>query len=100
MKKILQVAWHEFLATVATKGFLLGLVIMPLITIIAIVGMRALINEKPPQIRGRGGHHRLHRGSGGRSGRLPSSRGHCSALCRGVGGDWPAEISPEAKKLI
>jgi ABC-2 type transport system permease protein len=52
MKKIFHVAVREFVATVATKGFILGIVITPLIILVAIFGMRTLFNEKAPRIEG------------------------------------------------
>ena len=52
MNKILHVALREFLATAATKGFLFGLVIMPLVILILVLGMRYLLNEEAPKIEG------------------------------------------------
>jgi ABC-2 type transport system permease protein len=52
MKKIFHVAVREFLGTVATKGFLIGLVLMPVIMLIAIVGMSTLFNEEAPRVTG------------------------------------------------
>jgi ABC-type Na+ efflux pump permease subunit len=52
MNKILQVALREFLATVATKGFVIGLVIMPLVILVMIVGMKTLFNEEAPRLEG------------------------------------------------
>lgn len=52
MKKIFWVAWREFSATVFTKGFLLGIVMTPIM--IAIVGgaIALMKNQKGPQIKG------------------------------------------------
>ena len=52
MKKVFHVAVREFVATVATKGFLIGLVILPLMIVISIVGMRFLFTEEAPRIEG------------------------------------------------
>jgi len=52
MKKILHVAVREFLATVATKGFLIGIGIMPLIILVMIIGFRFLFNEEAPRVEG------------------------------------------------
>lgn len=52
MKKIFYVAVREFLATVMTKGFVFGLVVMPLVVLIMVVGMRFLFNNEAPRIRG------------------------------------------------
>ena len=52
MKKVLHVAVREFLATVMTKGFLFGIVIMPVMILIMIVGMRFLFNEEAPRVEG------------------------------------------------
>lgn len=52
MSKILQIAWREFAATVLTKGFLIGLLIMPAMMGAMVVLMPMLINVKAPAIRG------------------------------------------------
>jgi len=52
MNKVLLVAVREFIATVATKGFLLGIVLTPLIILIAVVGMRTLFDEEAPKVEG------------------------------------------------
>jgi ABC-2 type transport system permease protein len=52
MNKTLHVAIREFMATVATKGFVIGLVILPLVILIMILGMRFLFNEEAPRIEG------------------------------------------------
>ncbi len=52
MSKILQIAWREFAATVLTKGFLIGLLVMPLMIGIMAVVMPLLINVKSPPIKG------------------------------------------------
>lgn len=52
MKKVFRVAVREFMGTVLTKGFLIGLVIMPVIMAIAIVGMNLLFNDEAPRVTG------------------------------------------------
>ncbi len=52
MKKILQIARREFAATVMTKGFLIGLLIMPLMIGVMAVAMPLLLNFKSPPIKG------------------------------------------------
>lgn len=52
MSKVLQIAWREFAATVLTKGFLIGLLIMPLLMGAMVVLMPMLINVKSPPIKG------------------------------------------------
>lgn len=50
--KMLQVARREFVSTVATKGFIIGVLIVPLIMVGAIVLIPRLINDKPPAYNG------------------------------------------------
>jgi ABC-type Na+ efflux pump permease subunit len=52
MQKVLTVAWREFVATVATKGFVLGLLIPPVLIGLAVVLMPLLMNEKSPRVSG------------------------------------------------
>lgn len=52
MKKILQIALREFLATVATKGFILGVMMTPVLLALVAVAFPLLINKKPPKIDG------------------------------------------------
>lgn len=52
MSKIWTVAWREFIATVMTKGFLLGLLLPPAIMTVAITLIPLLINKKPPAVAG------------------------------------------------
>jgi len=52
MNKMMHVAIREFLATVGTKGFVIGLVILPLVILIMIVGMRYLFTDDAPRIEG------------------------------------------------
>ncbi|MDP7145536.1 MAG: hypothetical protein QGH75_09440, partial [Pseudomonadales bacterium] len=52
MNKIYHIALTEFIATVATKGFIIGIVITPIIILVAVYGMQSLFNEKAPRIVG------------------------------------------------
>lgn len=52
MKKILQIARREFSATVMTKGFLIGLLVMPLMLGLMMLVLPLLINVKAPPIQG------------------------------------------------
>ncbi len=52
MKKIAHVAWREFTATVLTKGFLIGVFLVPLIGVIAIPAAIFLVSMKPPPVQG------------------------------------------------
>jgi ABC-2 type transport system permease protein len=52
MSKIVRVAVREFVATVATKAFIFGLVIVPVIILLTIFGMRYLLTETAPRIEG------------------------------------------------
>jgi ABC-2 type transport system permease protein len=52
MSKIFQIAWREFAATVLTKGFLIGLLVMPFMIGVVAVLMPMLINIKSPPIKG------------------------------------------------
>lgn len=52
MNKILQIALREFLATVMTKGFLFGLLAVPLMMGLMILILPLLINQKAPRIEG------------------------------------------------
>lgn len=52
MTKIIQIAVREFLATVLTKGFILGMMATPVMLGIVIVAMPKLLNRKPPKIDG------------------------------------------------
>jgi ABC-type Na+ efflux pump permease subunit len=50
--KIASVAWREFAATVVTKGFIIGVLIVPLLTALVAWVIKTQVHEKPPQIRG------------------------------------------------
>ena len=52
MSKIFQIALREFLATVLTKGFILGMMATPIMLGIVVVFMPMLLNKKPPKIDG------------------------------------------------
>ncbi len=53
MKKIVQVAWREFVVTVLTKGFLIGIILFPLIMVVSGLGVSMIIrSDKPPKISG------------------------------------------------
>ena len=52
MTKVLHIAIREFLATVGTKGFILGILMTPLLLGIVIIAFPLLINQKPPKIDG------------------------------------------------
>src|SRR5438093_11279288 len=52
MRKVFYIAQREFLATVATKGFILGLIIPLFVMGLLIVVFPRLMNEKAPRIEG------------------------------------------------
>lgn len=52
MRKIAWVAWRDFMATVTTKGFIIGLLITPIIIGVMIVVMPILMNDAPPEVKG------------------------------------------------
>ncbi|MBX3380431.1 MAG: ABC transporter permease [Phycisphaeraceae bacterium] len=52
MGKVFIVAWKEFLATVATKGFIFGMLFPPFIMTLMIVMMPILMNKKAPTVYG------------------------------------------------
>ncbi len=52
MSKVFHVAKREFLATVLTKGFLLGLLMPPLLGAVMLLVFPALLGHKPPAVRG------------------------------------------------
>ncbi len=52
MNKIAWIARRDFLATVSTKGFILGLLITPTLLGMMIIVMPILMSEKPPNIEG------------------------------------------------
>jgi ABC-2 type transport system permease protein len=52
VKKILHIAWREFLATVLTKAFLIGVLVLPVIIGVMVIVLPILINEEAPKIDG------------------------------------------------
>jgi len=52
VKKVLHVALREFLATVATRGFIFGILITPAVIAVMIVVMPRLMREGPPKVEG------------------------------------------------
>jgi ABC-2 type transport system permease protein len=52
VSKIFHVAVREFLATVATKAFVISLVVLPLIVLISVVGMKTLFTPEAPRVEG------------------------------------------------
>ena len=52
MPKLLHVAWREFISTVATKGFVVGVLITPVIIGMVLLLMPLLFDEAPPPIAG------------------------------------------------
>lgn len=52
MTKILVIAWREFLATVATKGFIIGLILPPALMVTAITLIPLLMNKASPKVAG------------------------------------------------
>lgn len=52
MNKVFHVAWREFTATVLTKGFLIGVLVVPIIMMVAIPAAIFLVSMKPPPVQG------------------------------------------------
>jgi ABC-type Na+ efflux pump permease subunit len=52
MSRIFHVALREFLATVATKGFIFGVLVTPFLLLLLIVVMPRFINAPPPRVEG------------------------------------------------
>ena len=52
MRKTFHIALREFLTTVGTKGFILGVLMTPLLLAIVVIAFPLLINQKPPKIDG------------------------------------------------
>lgn len=53
MMRVLLIAWREFASTVLTKGFLLGVVLTPVIIVVAVGAIALTKNLKGPQLSGR-----------------------------------------------
>jgi ABC-type Na+ efflux pump permease subunit len=52
MKRIFHIAWREFMATVATRGFLVGVLMTPALIGMMILVLPRLMNEKSPRVVG------------------------------------------------
>jgi ABC-2 type transport system permease protein len=52
MNKVIHIAWREFSATVLTKGFLIGMLLPPIIMFGSILAQILLANNKPPPVKG------------------------------------------------
>ena len=52
MRNILLVAWREFSTTVRSKGFIFGLLLMPLIFLIISLAIPRIVNSTRPQVHG------------------------------------------------
>lgn len=52
MDKVFIIAWKEFVATVATKGFIFGMLFPPFLITIVILVLPLLINREPPKVFG------------------------------------------------
>lgn len=52
MRKVFQVALREFIATVTTKGFLIGVLIVPGMMVVAIFAINLLWNDEAPAVNG------------------------------------------------
>src|SRR5262249_25365335 len=51
-RKILRVAQREFLATVMTKGYLVGILLPPVLILLVVIIFPKIMNEKAPHIEG------------------------------------------------
>ncbi len=52
MNKILHIALREFLSTVVTKGFIIGVLVTPALIAFMAIFMPMLMNEEAPRIEG------------------------------------------------
>jgi len=52
VRRIFWIAWREFLATVATKGFIIGILVMPIVIAVMIFVMPILLDDTPPRVEG------------------------------------------------
>ncbi len=52
MSKVLHVAWRELISTVATKAFVIGVLVTPVIVAVMILALPLLIDPSPPKIDG------------------------------------------------
>jgi ABC-type Na+ efflux pump permease subunit len=53
VSRTLQIAWREFASTVLTKGFIVGVLLTPVIMVVAIGGIALTRNLKGPQLNGK-----------------------------------------------
>jgi ABC-2 type transport system permease protein len=53
MNKTFYVAWREFVATVLTKGFMLGIFLPPVLITVAIAAMSVLMKDTAPKVSGK-----------------------------------------------
>ncbi|MEE2899660.1 MAG: hypothetical protein VX815_14460, partial [Gemmatimonadota bacterium] len=52
MSRVVWIAWREFVATVTTKGFILGILFTPILIGVMIVVMPILLDDTPPRVEG------------------------------------------------
>lgn len=52
MRKILRIAWRDFVATVARKSFVVGIAVVPLVMGLMIVALPLLLDERAPAVQG------------------------------------------------
>jgi ABC-2 type transport system permease protein len=52
MSKTLRIAWREFLSTAATKGFIIGLLVVPAMLGVMVLIIPWMVNAKPPKVAG------------------------------------------------
>ena len=52
MKRVFWIAWREFAATVATKGFIIGILFTPILIVVMIYVMPILLDDTPPRVEG------------------------------------------------
>ena len=48
MKRVFWIAWREFVATVTTKGFIIGILFTPILIVVMIYVMPILLDDTPP----------------------------------------------------
>ena len=52
MSRVFWIAWREFVATVSTKGFIIGILITPTVIGVMIVVLPILLKHTPPKVEG------------------------------------------------
>jgi len=52
LKRVFWIAWRELVATVATKGFIIGILLTPILIGVMILVMPLLLDESPPRVEG------------------------------------------------